>query len=363
MAVGALDPGVPYESRWAPCDQVHGPGQGQFPEGSIRPRGYMAPDARRSFACQCNHGPKPPALTHRPAAPTARPSPHAERGRPSIARRRAERRAAGSPLARGGPGRSGQPIATPPPMVRFSTCVVFSMRSAAELSALATATCVARARSAARRGRRATPRAPLRGCGRDGWRRPVRRTPSAPPSRSGGRRRSRRTCRAEPPIRNIQALGELQRPRLLAFLAGHAVLPAVDGDIDMAHQVSPASSTARMVPIAHPAVRRSRGWCAPVCGISPANRQARRPAGIGRRPAPGFGPPARSRRGQLRAAVPPRFPVHRAPSSAVASPRRDRRKLARRGRSRWPGDRSCETARTFREAWPHGQESRGSASV
>src|SRR5665213_133617 len=50
MAVEALDPGVPYESRWAPCDQVHGPGQGQFPEGSIRPRGYMAPDARHSFA-------------------------------------------------------------------------------------------------------------------------------------------------------------------------------------------------------------------------------------------------------------------------------------------------------------------------
>jgi len=35
MAVGALDPGVPYESRWAPCDRIHGPGQGQFPEGSI----------------------------------------------------------------------------------------------------------------------------------------------------------------------------------------------------------------------------------------------------------------------------------------------------------------------------------------
>ncbi len=50
IAVGALDPGVPYESRWAPCDRIHGPGQGQFPEGSIRPRGYMAPDARRSFA-------------------------------------------------------------------------------------------------------------------------------------------------------------------------------------------------------------------------------------------------------------------------------------------------------------------------
>src|SRR3954452_23956796 len=50
MAVGVLDPGVPYESRWAPCSQVHGPGQGQFPEGSIRPRGYMTPDARHSFA-------------------------------------------------------------------------------------------------------------------------------------------------------------------------------------------------------------------------------------------------------------------------------------------------------------------------
>src|SRR4051812_34180665 len=49
-AVEALDPGVPYESRWAPYDRIHGPGQGQFPEGSIRPRGYMAPDARRSFA-------------------------------------------------------------------------------------------------------------------------------------------------------------------------------------------------------------------------------------------------------------------------------------------------------------------------
>src|SRR6187431_2039882 len=50
MAVGVLDPGVPYESRWAPYDRIHGPGQGQFPEGSIRPRGYMAPDARHSFA-------------------------------------------------------------------------------------------------------------------------------------------------------------------------------------------------------------------------------------------------------------------------------------------------------------------------
>src|SRR5690349_4727755 len=50
LAVDALDPGVPYESRWPPYVRIHGPGQGQFPKGSIRPRGYMAPDARHSFA-------------------------------------------------------------------------------------------------------------------------------------------------------------------------------------------------------------------------------------------------------------------------------------------------------------------------
>ena len=50
IAVEALDPGVPYESRWAPYVRVHGPGQGQFPKGSIRPRGCMAPDARHSLA-------------------------------------------------------------------------------------------------------------------------------------------------------------------------------------------------------------------------------------------------------------------------------------------------------------------------
>ena len=45
-AAEVLDPGVPYESRWAPYDRVHGPGQGQFPKGSIRPRGYY--DFRRA---------------------------------------------------------------------------------------------------------------------------------------------------------------------------------------------------------------------------------------------------------------------------------------------------------------------------
>src|ERR1700723_2917904 len=48
----------------------------------------------------------------------------------------------------------------------------------------------------------------------------------------------------------FQALGEPEQPPLLSLFAGHAILPAVDGDVDMAHEVSPASSTARMVPIA-----------------------------------------------------------------------------------------------------------------
>jgi len=48
----------------------------------------------------------------------------------------------------------------------------------------------------------------------------------------------------------LEALCQAQKPPLLPFLAGHPVLPALDGDVDMAHQASPASSTARMVPIA-----------------------------------------------------------------------------------------------------------------
>ncbi|MEA2894553.1 MAG: hypothetical protein QOJ84_168, partial [Bradyrhizobium sp.] len=76
--------GVPYESRWAPCSQVHGPGQGQFPEGSIRPRGYMAPDARRSFARgnvggmerRCQHYVGVPGAMQRSSRCFAEPGPH-----------------------------------------------------------------------------------------------------------------------------------------------------------------------------------------------------------------------------------------------------------------------------------------------
>src|ERR1700722_2548511 len=94
IAVEALDPGVPYESRWAPYARIHGPGQGQFPKGSIRPRGYWLLTRNAASPHQCNHhGGKPPAL-------------------------------------RSG---LGYPIATPPPMVRFRTWVVRSIRSAAAL--------------------------------------------------------------------------------------------------------------------------------------------------------------------------------------------------------------------------------------
>src|SRR5207302_1422689 len=48
----------------------------------------------------------------------------------------------------------------------------------------------------------------------------------------------------------FKTLGELQKPHLLPLLAGHPVLPSVDGDVDVIHEVSPASSTERMVPIA-----------------------------------------------------------------------------------------------------------------
>ena len=48
----------------------------------------------------------------------------------------------------------------------------------------------------------------------------------------------------------FHAFGKLQEPDFLTFLAGHAILPAVDGDVDVAHSPSPVSSTARIVPIA-----------------------------------------------------------------------------------------------------------------
>src|SRR5690348_15635476 len=41
----------------------------------------------------------------------------------------------------------------------------------------------------------------------------------------------------------LQALGELEQPHLLPLLAGHAVLPAVDGDVDVAHSSSSSGSS------------------------------------------------------------------------------------------------------------------------
>ena len=62
IAVRALDPGVPWDqSRWAPYVRIHGPGQGQFPKGSIRPRGYMAPGCHELRETKCNQVAKSPA--------------------------------------------------------------------------------------------------------------------------------------------------------------------------------------------------------------------------------------------------------------------------------------------------------------
>src|SRR5437016_11534523 len=81
IAVGALDPGVPYESRWAPYDRIHGPGQGQFPEGSIRPRGLWLLTRNAASQNQCNHDTaRPPAL--RLAQVTRSPGRHGPSARP-----------------------------------------------------------------------------------------------------------------------------------------------------------------------------------------------------------------------------------------------------------------------------------------
>src|SRR6266403_2097304 len=109
-------------------------------------------------------------------------------------------------------------------MVRLSTCVVFSMRSAAEFSALATADTLGGIKHLVAYGQR----------------RHHDQARIADLAELAAQR-------ADP---RFKALGELQELHLLPFLAGHPVLPAVDGDIDMIHEVSPASSTERMVPIA-----------------------------------------------------------------------------------------------------------------
>ena len=53
MAVG-FDPGN-LQSRWAPCTQAHGLGQGQLPSRSIRPRGIRS--SRTPQLRQINLGP------------------------------------------------------------------------------------------------------------------------------------------------------------------------------------------------------------------------------------------------------------------------------------------------------------------
>ena len=66
----------------------------------------------------------------------------------------------------------------------------------------------------------------------------VRRRPSAPPSRSAACRRSRRTGRAARSMRSSSSLASFAQMVLLAVLAGHAELAAVDGDVHLRHGTS-----------------------------------------------------------------------------------------------------------------------------
>jgi len=86
MAVWSARSRSSLRSRWAPCDGATGPGQGQFPEGSIRPGIYGSLTPQTASPNQSNpRRTNPPALTRAMV----------------------------------------NQIATPPPMVRLSTCVVF----------------------------------------------------------------------------------------------------------------------------------------------------------------------------------------------------------------------------------------------
>src|SRR3981189_3142003 len=122
-------------------------------------------------------------------------------------------------------------------MVRFSTCVVFSIRSAAEFTALATA--------GAAQGRELLLEAADA----------IFRVEQFVAHRQRRHHdQARVTDLAELAAQildpRFKTLGKFQQLYLLPLLAGHPVLPAVDGDVDMAHEVSPASSTERMVLIA-----------------------------------------------------------------------------------------------------------------
>src|SRR5712692_4063684 len=201
-------------------------------------------------------------------------------------------------------------------MVRLSTCVVFSMRSAAEFSALATAACVARARSVATVR---TLRNAASSCSRPRMRCPAssnsshtvsaaitirRASPISPnlprsvPIRDSRLSASRNSCTSWPSSHAIRYCRPLM-VTLLWFMKS------------LRHRVPNGSCRSR-----HPAVLRSRDWCARACAISPAIHRVRRPAAIDPRQAPEFGSRAHSRHDRLRDDARPRSPVHRALPSA-----------------------------------------------
>ena len=109
---------------------------------------------------------------------------------------------------------------------------------------------------------------------------------------------------------------------LLAVLAGHAELPAVDGDVDLRHR---HSSSLRIHGPARPARSgwcrsrhragaRSRGWWSRARATAPSARRDRRRAASGRRRARASARPALARRGRPRAGARPPPRAHRAPA-------------------------------------------------
>src|SRR5262245_12542084 len=226
-------------------------------------------------------------------------------------------------------------------MVRFKTCVVFSIRSAAAFNALATAVCVIRARSTeAVRMLRAVSSSCSIACRRALASRSSSQTVSAaitvrrasPISPNFPRNSVTRDSRASASLSSRTSCPSSQamrycRPLMVTLMW---LMPRLRRRAWCGPYQSP-----------HPVVPRSRDWCARACASSPANCRVPAPAASGRRRAPGCGLRARSRRGRNRGAARRHAPARRVRTSAAASRPPGRRRRCRHSRNRWRGVRSC----------------------
>ena len=209
---------------------------------------------------------------------------------------------------------------------------MLSMRSAADVSAAATAACDRLLAVGGGRLRLLTPPHPLqlpealRHLGQfvgDG----ERRHDGQPRSR-----RSRRIWYAGPRCARSSSLREIRSGGLLAVLAGHAELPAVDGDVDLGHCPHPRMHSGASTPVGsqfaqHAAdcldrLRRSAArhpdWRLQTRGIAPPPDQARWPVARDRCRARGSGSRALPRCDRSRRAA----PLHASSASSASARRR-----------------------------------------